>query len=155
MKRISEHAMHDVRRHCREEYPDEACGVIVAMADGSMRVVRIRNIQDEMHGKDPLLYPRTARTAYTGHPADLHAALELAEGEGCRLVAFYHSHPDHDSYFSAEDTAQATPFGEPSYPDALQVVVSVYDRSIHDIKAFAWSPDVDAYVETPLGELAT
>jgi len=152
MKRISEQAMHEVRRHCREEYPDEACGVIVAMADGSTRVVRIRNIQDEMHAKDPLDYPRTARTAYTGHPADLRAGLELAEGEGCNLVAFYHSHPDHDSYFSAEDIAQATPFGEPSYPDALQLVVSVYDRSIHAIKAFAWSPGAETYVETPLGE---
>jgi [CysO sulfur-carrier protein]-S-L-cysteine hydrolase len=151
-KTISPHAMAAVRRHSREEYPDECCGVIVALADGSERVLRVRNIQDEMHAKDPLAYPRTARTAYVGHPADLRGALELADEPGCSLVAFYHSHPDHDSYFSAEDTAQATPFGEPSYPEALQVVVSVYDRHIHAIKAFAWSPKEGEYVETSLGE---
>lgn len=150
MASFSSQVLHDVRRHCREAYPDEACGVIVATRDGEARVVRVRNIQDEMHAKDPLNYPRTARTAYTGHPADLRAALELADEEGCRLVAFYHSHPDHDAYFSAEDTAQATPFGEPSYPGALQVVVSVRERSVREIKAFAWSEQASAYVETSL-----
>jgi len=145
--------MHEVRRHSREEYPDECCGVIVRTADGDVRVMRVRNVQDEMHASDPRTYPRTARTAYVGHPADLRAALDLADKPGCSLLAFYHSHPDHDSYFSAEDTEQATPFGEPSYPDALQLVVSVHNRKIHETKAFAWSPEAGAYVETAFEEV--
>ena len=152
MTTISQAALHDVRRHCREAYPDECCGVIVGMDGGGTRVIRVRNIQDEMHEKDPLAYPRTARTAYTGHPADLRAALDLADEPGCSLVAFYHSHPDHDAYFSAEDTAQATPFGEPSYPEALQLVVSVRGRSVQATKAFAWSPGEGAYVEAVFEE---
>lgn len=152
MTTISRHAMHEVRRHCREDYPDECCGVIVSTAEGELRVVPVRNIQDEMHASDPITYPRTARTAYLGHPADLRAALDLADQPGASLLAFYHSHPDHDSYFSAEDTAQATPFGEPSYPDALQIVVSVYGRRIHQVKAFSWSSEDGAYVETTLEE---
>jgi proteasome lid subunit RPN8/RPN11 len=67
-------------------------------------------------------------------------------------VAFYHSHPDHDSYFSAEDTAQATPFGEPSYPDALQLVAAVREGRTKLTKAFAWSPEASAYVEVPFEE---
>lgn len=152
MKSISRQSMDEVRLHAMDTYPDECCGVIVSLAGGSDLVVRVRNIQDEMHGKDPVSYPRTARTAYAGHPADLHAALSQAEQEGCALLAFYHSHPDHESYFSAEDGAQATPFGEPSYPEALQVVVSLYGHKVRDIKAFAWSPDAGAYVETPFEE---
>lgn len=144
--------MEEVRRHAVEEYPDECCGVIVRTSDGGTRVVQVRNIQDEMHAKDPVAYPRTARIAYCGHPADLRAALDLADEPGCALLAFYHSHPDHDAYFSAEDMEQATPFGEPSYPDALQLVVSVYGRRVHDIKAFAWSPDAGAYVESAFQE---
>jgi proteasome lid subunit RPN8/RPN11 len=144
--------MDELRRHVIEAYPDECCGVIVRLADGSERVLRIRNIQDEMHAKDPVAYPRTARIAYTGHPQDLRVALELADGPDCALVAFYHSHPDHDSYFSEEDTRQATPFGEPSYPDALQIVVSVYDREVRATKAFGWSPSDEAYVEMPFEE---
>ena len=152
MATICPDALAALRRHAREEYPDECCGVVLVLADGSARALRIRNIQDVMHAKDPEAYPRSARTAYAGHPADLRTALEQADEPGCRLVAFYHSHPDHDAYFSAEDTAQATPFGEPSYPDALQVVVSVRDRHIHEIKAFVWSDAGAAYVETPLEE---
>lgn len=144
--------MDEVRRHAVDEYPDECCGVIVTGPASMLHVLRVRNVQDELHEKDPATYPRTARTAYVGHPADLRSALELAEQPGASLAAFYHSHPDHDAYFSAEDTAQATPFGEPSYPDALQVVVSVYDGRVNAIKAFAWSPADESYVETPLEE---
>ncbi len=144
--------MDAVRAHCEEEYPDECCGVILSLAGGGVRAMRIRNVQDEMHAKDPIAYPRTARTAYTGHPADLRAVLELGEAEGCSLLAFYHSHPDHEAYFSAEDTAQATPFGEPSYPDALQLVLSVIRGRVRIAKAFAWSPEAGSYVETPLEE---
>lgn len=144
--------MDEVRRHSEEAYPNECCGVIVSLADASVRVMRIRNIQNEMHAKDPVAYPRTASTAYAGHPTDLRIALEAADEPGCSLFAFYHSHPDHDAYFSAEDTAQATPFGEPSYPDALQIVVAVHSKKAGKIKAFAWSEDAAAYLETPLGE---
>ncbi|HEY2772809.1 MAG TPA: Mov34/MPN/PAD-1 family protein [Candidatus Binatia bacterium] len=144
--------MNEVREHCCLEYPDEACGIVVAFADGATRALRIRNIQDEMHAKDPANYPRTARIAYSGHPDDLRRALEVADTGGATLLAFYHSHPDHESYFSAEDTAQATPFGEPSYPDALQLVVSVYDRQVRAIKAFGWSARDGAYVERAWAE---
>ena len=130
-----------MEQHARDEYPNECCGLVVQRPGGDDLVVRIRNIQDEMHARDPSNYPRTARTAYAGHPADLKAGLELAERDGNSLRAFYHSHPDHDAYFSAEDIAQATPFGEPSYPESLQVVISIYDGEVRAIKSFVWRPE--------------
>ena len=136
--------------HAAETYPDECCGVLVLRPNGDPEVLRIRNIQDEMHARDPERYPRSARIAYAGHPEDLKRALDAAEAPGCRLAAFYHSHPDHAAYFSDEDAHQATPFGEPSYPEALQIVLSVYDRQVRDAKAFAWSPERQTYVELPL-----
>ncbi|HYB98279.1 MAG TPA: Mov34/MPN/PAD-1 family protein [Candidatus Limnocylindrales bacterium] len=152
MRTLFRETMDDIREHSREEYPDECCGVVVVLPDGEQKVMRVRNVQNEMHAKDPVRYPRTARTAYAGHPADLRAALDAADAPGAELLAFYHSHPDHEAYFSEEDTAQATPFGEPSYPDAIQIVVSVYDRQVRRIKAFVWSPQSGAYVETELDE---
>ena len=145
---LSEKTIDELKTHSLEIYPNECCGLIVATTEGQ-KVVRVRNIQDEMHAEDPERYPRTARTAYTGHPEDLKRALDLAEEPGNELLAFYHSHPDHDAYFSDEDVAQATPFGEPSYPDALQVVVSVYGESIKEIKAFRWSAEDETYVVDP------
>jgi proteasome lid subunit RPN8/RPN11 len=134
--------------HAVGEYPNECCGVLIRDPAGTVEVAPIRNIQDEMHERDPARYPRTARTAYAGHPADLKDAIERAERPGCALIAFYHSHPDHAAYFSQEDVAQATPFGEPSYPEAVQLVLSVYAREVTEVKGFAWDDGQSAYVET-------
>jgi proteasome lid subunit RPN8/RPN11 len=140
-------AVQAMAEHAREAFPDECCGVLLEGPDSAVRVLRIRNIQEELHAEDPVRYPRPATIAYVGHPDDLRIALDAADQPGCRLLAFYHSHPDHDAYFSDEDLAQATPFGEPSYPDALQVVLSIYDREFRCLKAFAWSPSQERYVE--------
>jgi proteasome lid subunit RPN8/RPN11 len=72
---------------------------------------------------------------------------------GYRLKAFYHSHPNHDAYFSAEDRDAATPFGDPTYPDALQIVVSVYERVVRTIKSFAWSEEKNNFVEVPIKKI--
>jgi len=136
-----------IEAHARESYPDECCGVVIDRAGGDQIVVRLRNVQDDMHAKDPLRYPRTARTAYTPHAGDFKRAVDAWEAPGSKLVAFYHSHPDHDAYFSDEDVRQATPFGEPSYPDAVQIVVSVYDRKVEDVKAYRWSQQTAMFAE--------
>lgn len=142
--------MVEMGRHAVATYPDECCGLVIGHGDGTLSVCQIRNIQDEMHAKDPERYPRTARTAYAGHPGDLRDALQMSEAEGNRLAAFYHSHPDHDAYFSDEDVAQATPFGEPSYPDALQIVISVYAGAVAGVKAFRWSGATETFEETEI-----
>ena len=147
---FDERTLAEIHAHGRETYPDECCGVVVDVAGSGETVVRLRNVQDEMHTKDPARYPRTARIAYTPHAGDFKRAHELWEREGNRLLAFYHSHPEHGAYFSDEDVAQATPFGEPSYPEAIQIVVSVYAREVKDVKAFGWSEGAGAYVEIPL-----
>ena len=147
---ICAEAMAEIEDHAVKAYPDECCGLIVGHADGTQTVSRIRNIQDELHAEDPEGYPRTAGIAYAGHPTDLREGLDLADEAGNRLLAFYHSHPDHEAYFSDEDVAQATPFGEPSYPDALQIVVSVYDRSVRTAKAFIWSAGSESFEETAI-----
>lgn len=138
----------EMQAHACETYPDECCGVLFEDATGTQTVVRLRNVQDEMHAADPRRYPRTARTAYTPHAGEFKRAVDLWELPGNKLVAFYHSHPDHDAYFSDEDVAQATPFGEPSYPDALQLVVSVYGRQVREVRAYVWSSELESFVET-------
>jgi proteasome lid subunit RPN8/RPN11 len=69
---------------------------------------------------------------------------------GYTLKAFYHSHPDHAAYFSPEDRDAATPFGEPTYPDTAQIVVSIYDRVVTEMRAFAWSDAKKDFIEVAL-----
>ncbi len=148
--KLSPSAVSRIHEHAVAEYPSECCGLIVEEAGGVQRVLRLSNVQDRMHAEDPERFPRTARTAYYPDSRELIEALRQAQRPGARLLAFYHSHPDHDAYFSDEDVAQATPLGEPSYPEAAQIVVSVYDGSVRDTRAYAWSDSEAAYVEIEL-----
>jgi [CysO sulfur-carrier protein]-S-L-cysteine hydrolase len=76
----------------------------------------------------------------------------IAQGEvrGQILKAFYHSHPEHDAYFSDEDKAFASPFGEPTYPESAQIVISIYNRAVKIIRAFAWSDENNDFIEVPI-----
>ena len=108
----------------------------------------MQNVQDEMHARLPEHYRRTARTAYQWNVTEREAMEALRERPGYRLVAVYHSHPDHGAYFSDTDQAAATPFGEPTYPEAVQIVVSVVAGKAEEIKVFVWSNQHESYVES-------
>ena len=136
----------EISRHSQDEFPEECCGVV--LTDGiTDRAQRLRNIQNELHAKDPKTHPRTAAIAYNMDVRVLDSLLLEAGKLGYTLKAFYHSHPNHDAYFSQEDRDAATPFGEPSYPEAIQIVVSVYESVIRKILAFAWSDEQRDFVE--------
>jgi proteasome lid subunit RPN8/RPN11 len=130
-----------------DTFPDECCGLIVERG-GEVQVVRVTNIQNQKHAEDPEQFPRTAEIAYTMGP---EATPELIDHERGRAAirAFYHSHPQHAAYFSAEDKKQATVWDEPSFPDATQIVVSVFDREVKDVKAFRWDEGQRDFVEEP------
>ena len=143
---LSETAFVAISEHAEETYPEECCGVII----GDDETHRLDNIQNRLHAADPETFPRDARTAYTLDPKELEVVLQQAERRGLAFKALYHSHPDHDAYFSAEDRACATPFGEPTYPDTAQIVVSVMKGNVGRVAVYAWSPDAGDFVETAL-----
>jgi proteasome lid subunit RPN8/RPN11 len=86
-------------------------------------------------------------------PIELEVVIQQAETQGEKLKAFYHSHPDHDAYFSEEDKAFASPFGEPTFPDTAQIVVSIYNRAVKTISAFAWSTEKKDFIEVPISRI--
>jgi proteasome lid subunit RPN8/RPN11 len=146
---ISHASLAAMHAHARESYPDECCGLVVER-EGREDVVRVSNVQDELHARDPAQFPRTARTAYTmGREAI--TVLDAADRGELLLKAFYHSHPDHDAYFSAEDRTQALAgWPEPIYPQARQIVISVREAAVVATKLFAWDAGAEDYVEVEL-----
>jgi proteasome lid subunit RPN8/RPN11 len=135
--------------HAREAYPDECCGMIITR-NGREEVVRVSNIQNALHEQDPRQFPRTAAIAYTMGPESAPVLMAAERGE-LILRAFYHSHPDHDSYFSAEDKKQALGgWDEPSYPHAAQIVMSVRACQVRATKAFMWAETARDFVEVGL-----
>src|SRR5207245_8593812 len=100
----------------------------------------------------PATYPRTAAIAYAMDYKELESVIDNANRSGARLKAFYHSHPNHDAYFSPEDKAFASPFDEPTFPGAAQIVVSIYDRTVKRIAAFVWSNAHKDFIEVPVAK---
>lgn len=132
------------------EFPFECCGFV--LADGSDEVRPIRNIQNEKHAADPASFPRDARTAYLMDPREHLATLQELDRRKLKLKAVYHSHPDHEAYFSATDRAQACSFdpAEPDYPDTAYIVISVRGGKFANAAAFVWDKDRKDYVQAEL-----
>ena len=149
---LTQEAWTEISRHAQETFPEECCGVIFS-AGATDQVVRVKNIQNQLHALDPQTYPRTAVIAYAMDPLELDSVIRQGEEKGRRLKAFYHSHPNHDAYFSDEDKAFASPFGEPTYPNAAQIVISIYNRAVKVIRAFEWSTARNDFAELPLDRL--
>jgi len=149
---LTEQAWSEISRHAIESFPEECCGVILHKGETD-EVRRCANIQNRLHAMDPETYPRDATIAYTMDVKEMESIIQEAEKIGAKIKAFYHSHPDHKAYFSAEDKAFATPFGEPTYPGSAQIVVSVYDRIVKQVSAYAWAQEKKDFVEVTLKKI--
>ncbi|MGH7368567.1 MAG: Mov34/MPN/PAD-1 family protein [Candidatus Rokuibacteriota bacterium] len=140
-----------VRAQAEAEYPAECCGVLLARdAPGLDRLLMpCRNIQDELHAKDRAQHPRDSRTAYFIDPKDL-LTIGRRESQGYRVATIYHSHVDTGAYFSATDRQNALINGEPAYPDAVYVVLSVLEGRAADAAAFVWDVSARDFLPTDL-----
>jgi proteasome lid subunit RPN8/RPN11 len=133
------------------EFPFECCGFIIG--DLSVEEVRgIANIQNRKHAEDAAGFPRDARTAFLMDPKEHLAVMNEVDRRRLELRAVYHSHPDHDAYFSATDRAAACSFdpSEPDYPDTFHIVMSIRAGKFVRAAAFAWDAVKKEFVEAPL-----
>ena len=137
-----------IERQAAEEYPRECCGVILIRGN-ERRLIRCRNVQDEWHARDPVAFPRDARTAYRMDARDLLMIHDLTERQGYRVHVIYHSHPDAGAYFSETDRRDALTLGEPNYPEATYVVVSVVGARPVALAAYRWDPGSRTFVRVP------
>lgn len=134
---INKDIIDEIYKHAVESYPDECCGIVTGRGD-VQALHRCRNIQNELHAGDPEGHPRDAKTAYAIDRAEADKIYSEAKKNGEEVIAFYHSHIDCDAYFSETDKEAQIVFGEPEYPDAVQIVVSVIKKNICGLKAFRW-----------------
>lgn len=150
--KISDYILKMISRHGEREYPHEACGVVIGPKDKALAlgVFPITNIQDNLHQKDPVQYPRDAKTAYFMEPKELRILEKEIKGQDFEIKIYYHSHPDHEVYFSDEDKALACPWGEPSYPGVSHLVVSVIKGKAVAAGLFHWDDRKKDFCQRPL-----
>jgi proteasome lid subunit RPN8/RPN11 len=82
---------------------------------------------------------------------DVLRVLREADAHGWDALTFYHSHPDHDAYFSAMDRDRALRAErEPLWPGACYLVVSVRERRARDARGYVWDATAHDFIEIPM-----
>lgn len=121
-----------VYAHGEATFPSECCGCILGTHSGddrhAVRLVPAHNQRAE---------ERNDR--YEIGPEDRKAAEDRGAADGLAVIGFYHSHPDHDAYFSQTDLEHSEEYawGEPWIPPTYAyLVVSIHGGARSHHKAF-------------------
>ncbi len=122
----------EVASHSLASYPEESCGALVGAEHRAERLIRFANTSET-----------DRRRSYRIDPAALLDATGQARSLGMDIVAIYHSHPDTEPCFSAEDAANACPWYR-------YLVVAVRDGRVREARSYQWDAVRGAYIE---GEL--
>lgn len=132
--------------HSRECYPEECCGILTGPTGGRpIEVVRCTNLQNVRYsrGESEL----DARHGFFMDERELYRACRGAEERGYAVLVIYHSHVDTEAYFSKQDVDGALgPDGEPLWPGARQLVVSVHEGEVQRAGLFEWESSDGTYV---------
>ncbi len=141
-----------IAAQAEREFPYECCGFIIGDGGAIEELRPIANIQNRKHAEDPAAFARDARTAFLMDPREHLAVLNEIDRRKLKLLTVYHSHPDHEAYFSATDRAQACSFdpAEPDYPDTTYIVMSVRAGKFVRAAAFGWDMAAKDFVEIAL-----
>ena len=134
MIQIPEQLLEAIRRHGRESYRDEACGVLFGSQTGSEHGVKeVQHVQPLANSRDGERHRRFLIT-----PKDYQRAEAEATARGLTLLGFYHSHPDHPAFPSGYDLDHGFPFF--SY-----VIVSVQKGEPTEVRSFVMKEDRSAF----------
>ncbi|MCB1214190.1 MAG: M67 family metallopeptidase [Deltaproteobacteria bacterium] len=149
---ISSYVLDMMIYHAEKDYPEETCGVVIGPKGKSkaIGVFPIKNIQNDLHQKDPKQYSRDAKTAYFMDPTQLRIVEKEAAKKNFEIKIIYHSHPDHGVYFSEEDKAMACPWGEPNDPNLAWLVIGVAQAKANGASLFYWDEEKKDFLEKNL-----
>jgi proteasome lid subunit RPN8/RPN11 len=108
IKRIVEHA--------KQEFPNEACGILSGKGGRVEKVYQMSNIDKS---------PET----FFMDPKEQLKTIKQMRSEGLEMAAIYHSHPNVRPYPSSHDVELAF------YPDSYYVIVSIIN-GMPEVRAF-------------------
>ncbi len=133
-------------------YPNESCGFVMGPADEPARLDEMRsepNEADKWHARDPVTFPRTARTYFKINELRASRLFDAQTAAGRPVKVIYHSHCDAGAYFSAEDAYTFSVDGNLTWPCAF-IVVSVMDGKVADRKLWVHTTGTDGFHESTL-----
>lgn len=125
MPRITSQALEKMIRHCRKEYPNEACGYLGGQGEEITTVYPIRN-------------DAASPTWYEMNPLDQIKAQREIRGKGLQHLAVYHSHVATEAYPSRRDVERATAIQD--FYDGRYLLVTLKDEGRAQARSF-WIRD--------------
>ncbi len=103
--------------HCRQAYPDEACGLLAGTGDTVAEIFAMTNTEP-------------SPVSYYMDPTEQFSAMKVMREKGLRMVGIFHSHPLSPAFPSPKDVCLA------SYDDAVYLIISLVEREMPAVKAF-------------------
>jgi len=123
-----------LRRHCEQQYPSEACGALLGKGDGASQpwvITELRAAPNE-HADD-------RRRRYLVPPEVQLEIEKHARATGQEIVGYYHSHPDQPARPSEYDRAWA-------WRGYLYVICSVRAGRAAELEGFALTDPAGPFV---------
>jgi proteasome lid subunit RPN8/RPN11 len=107
----------EIVRQAREEFPNEACGLIAAVDDKPAKLYAMRNAD-------------ASPVTYRLDPKEQLKVFNDIDERGWELWAIYHSHTHSQAYPSETDRRQAF------YPEARYLILSLENRDDPVLRGF-------------------
>lgn len=104
-------------KHCRDKFPEEACGILAGKKDKIETVYPVKNTD-----KSPV--------SYFMEPKEQLKIMKGIRGQGLEMLAIYHSHAFSEAYPSKKDVELAF------YPESSYVIISLADGKLPVIRSF-------------------
>lgn len=95
--------------HCRESYPNEACGILAGKENKASKIYKMSNIE-----KSPVSYFMDSKEQFK--------AMKDIREHNLKMLAIFHSHPSSPAYPSNKDLTLAF------YEDSIYIIVSLIEK---------------------------
>jgi proteasome lid subunit RPN8/RPN11 len=106
----------EIISHCKECYPQEACGILAGQSGVVKKVYKMKNIEK-------------SSVSYMMEPVEQFTVMKEMREQRLEMTAIYHSHPVSAAYPSPKDVNLSF------YQDSVYVIVSLI-HEMPEIKAF-------------------
>ncbi|MCM8784013.1 MAG: M67 family metallopeptidase [Candidatus Omnitrophica bacterium] len=109
-------------KHCKKEFPLEACGIFVGRNDKAEKIFALPNIEKDS-------------TRFLADAKEQLKAFKETEKLKMKILGIYHSHPDGSAYPSSRDRELAF------YPDFFYLIVSLKNFNNPEIRVYRINGD--------------
>lgn len=106
---ITKELFEEMISHCRENFPNEACGILAGKAGEISKIYKMTNIE-----KSPVSYFMDSKEQFK-------VMKDIRENK-LSMIAIFHSHPSSPAYPSAKDVSLAF------YEDCVYIIVSLIEK---------------------------